>query len=245
VAGESAIYERFKPWLLRYRGGAPAGFLAAIIAHESGGNPGASGDPSLGEFGLFQLEAGFPPKVGLPADARLDPETNVFLGALEYNLRAVEMMPYAPLGSSDSWRLARLGFAIGSGGTKRVIDAATGGSPQSYRGRLFDRIRSWANQTGAIAVSSGQPASKVLARINAVQDQWDVGQRISPSYGPPERIPAPKGLTYRIPASVAPYLSSPLAGKLLALGALGALGVILYLARKDSHGSPPEPAALA
>jgi hypothetical protein len=245
VAGESAIFAKYKPWLLRYRGGAPAGFLAAIIAHESGGNPAASGDPSLGEYGLFQLESGFPPTVGLPSDARLDPEKNVFLGALEYNLRAVQMMPYAALGSADSWKLARLGFAVGSGGAARLIDAATNHNPRSFAGHVFDQIRSWANQTGAMALSSGQPASKVLARINAVQDQWDIGQRISGSYGPPERIPAPSGLAYRIPLSAAPFLASPLTGTLVAVSLLGTLGLLLYLRSRKADHVPSEPAPVA
>jgi hypothetical protein len=191
--------------------------------------------------GLFQIEASFPGKVGLPAEARLVPENNVFLGSLEYQLRAVEMLPYADLGTSDSWRLARLGFAIGSGGTRRVIDAATGGNPRAFRGRLFDQIRSWANKTGAIAVSSGQPAEKVLKRINAVQAQWELGQRIDGAYGGPERIPAPVGLRYVVPAASARYLSTPRTGILLALGAIGLVAFLVIRNRKDEHVAPQAP----
>lgn len=239
MATAQAIYERFRPLLHRYKGGAPAGFLAAIIQHESSGDPNAIGDATLGERGLFQIEASFPAKVGLPADLRLTAEGNIFLGCLEYQLRAVEMRPYAPLGSSDSWRLARLAFAVGSGGTKRLIDAATSGNPYRYRGQLFDRVRTWANQTGAMALSSGQPAEKVVARINAVQDQWNLGQSISGSYGMPERIPAPKGLSYRIPASAAPYLSHPLTGTLILAGLFGVLGLYLYFKGTDAHQIEP------
>lgn len=237
-----AIYEKFRPWLRRYRGGLPAGMIAAIIQHESGGNPNATGDASLGEAGLMQIEASFPAKVGLPASSRFDPETNVFLGSLEYQLRTVEFLPYATPGTSDSWRLARLGFAIGSAGTRKVIDAATGGKPSLYRGQVFDRVRAWANATGAMAVSSGQDADKVKKRINAVQDQWDVGQRIDGFYGAPEKIPAPSGLRYTIPSSAARYLVSPVAGKLLALGAVGL--IVLLATRKDDH-APSEYAPAA
>jgi len=44
VARASAIYDTLGPWIDRYRGGVPAGFLAAAILHESGGNFGAPGD---------------------------------------------------------------------------------------------------------------------------------------------------------------------------------------------------------
>lgn len=238
-----AIYDKFRSWLLRYRGGMPAGFLAAIIQHESGGRMDAKGDVSLGEAGLFQIESSFPGKVGLPAEARLVPENNVFLGSLEYQLRAIEFLPYASLGSSDSWRLARLGFAIGSAGTRKVIDAATSGNPGAYRGNLFAQILSWANRTGAIAVSSGQPAEKVKARINAVQEQWDVGQRINGAYGMPEKVPAPSGLRYVVPAAAARYLSTPRTGIFLALGAIG-LVTFLVLRRKDEHVTPQAPATV-
>lgn len=238
-----AIYERFKPWLRRYRGGAPAGFLAAIIFHESSGNPDARGDASLGEAGLFQIESSFPGKIGLPAEARLVPENNVFMGGLEYNLRAVEMMPYADLGTSDSWRLARLGFAIGSAGTRKVIDAATGGRPGAYRGQVFPTVLAWANRTGAIAVSSGQPADKVKARINAVQEQWDTGQRIDGAYGVPEKVPAPAGLRYTLPTAAARHLSTPRASiAFLALGAIAG-AAIYFVTRKDDHANQAQPAA--
>jgi hypothetical protein len=245
VAGESAIYERFKPLINRYRGGLPGGMAAAIIAHESGGNPDARGDASLQEAGLLQVTSAFPISVGVDPSVRLTIEGNIWLGLLEYNLRAVQMMPYAALGSADSWKLARLGFAVGSGGAARLIDAATNHNPRAFAGHVFDQIRSWANQTGAMALSSGQPASKVLARINAVQDQWDIGQRISGSYGPPERIPAPAGLTYRIPLSAAPFLASPLTGTLVAVSLLGTLGLLLYLRSRKADHVPSEPAPAA
>ncbi len=231
MAGDvRAIYERYKPWILRYRGGAPAGMIAAIISHESSGDPNVMGDPNLGEVGLMQVARDYTNSVGVPLEVRTNPEANIFLGSLDLQLRAIVMRPYAPLGSSDSWKLTRLTAAVGAAGTRRLIEAATGNNPGRYRGQVFDRVCAWANATGAMQLSSGQPAEKVVTRINAVQDQWDVGQRISGSYGPPEKIPAPKGLTYRVPASAAPYLSSPLTGKLLVLGTIVGFGAAIYYA---------------
>jgi hypothetical protein len=236
-----AIYERYRPWFLRYRAGAPAGYLAAIVQHESGGRPDARGDASLGEQGLFQTEGSFGAKIGLPGLNTLNPEIAIFAGGLEMALRAIEMLPYADLGTSDSYRLARLGFAIGSGGTRKVIDAATGGNPGAYRGQVFARVLEWANRTGAIAVSSGQPAEKVRARINAVQEQWDIGQRINGAYGMPEKVPAPSGLRYTLPASAARHLASPRTGIVLALGAVA--GLTLYLLTRKDADAPEHPAA--
>jgi Transglycosylase SLT domain len=236
-----ALYDRYRSWIRKYKGGVPGGFAAAIMHHESGGRMDAQGDASLGEVGLYQITSTTPGKFGLPASSRYDPETNVFLAMLEYNVGAAEMAPYATPGTSDSYRLSRLGFAIGSAGTRKVIDAATGGKPSLYRGQVFDRVRAWANATGAMAVSSGQDADKVKKRINAVQEQWDIGQRIDGFYGAPEKIPAPGGLRYTIPASAARYLVSPVAGKLLALGAVG---LIVFLAtRKDDHAPDHAPPA--
>jgi hypothetical protein len=232
VADVRAIYDRFGTWIRKYKGGMPGGMIAAVIQHESGGNPNAIGDATLGEQGLMQIEASFPAKVGLsPSINRLDPEINIFLGSLEQQLRAIEFLPYSPLGTPDSWKLARLSFAVGSAGTRRLIDAATGGKPALYRGRVFETVRSWANQTGAIALSSGQPADKVVARINAVQSQWDVGQSISGFYGPPQKIPAPKGLAYSVPATAARYLMSPIASTIVALGILG---IVVFLATRPT-----------
>lgn len=237
-----AIYDRYRPWIKKYKGGLPGGFAAAIIRHESGGRPNASGDASLGEFGLFQVEASFPSKIGLPAEARLVPENNAFMGMLEYQLRAVEMMPFADLGTSDSWKISRLSFAIGSAGARKVIDAATSGRPSAYRGQVFPTVLAWANRTGAIAVSSGQPAEKVKARINAVQEQWDIGQRISGAYGMPEKVPAPAGLRYTLPVAAARYLATPNRAIVVALGAVAGLALYLVM-RKDDHASQAQLAA--
>lgn len=227
VAEARALHDKFKPWISKYRGGLPGGFAAAIMAHESGGRMDAKGDPQLGEVGLYQIEASFPPKVGLPAESRYDAETNVFLGALEYQLRAVEMKLAFPslvtLGTPDSWKLARLAFAIGSGGTKKLLSLS-----RPAPGQGFASIHAFVTSTTPPSLGSQSP-EKVRNRVLAVQDQWDVGQRVAGSYGPPERIPAPAGLTYSVPAKVSPYLTRPIVGTLLAIGAIGALAYVIVM----------------
>jgi hypothetical protein len=236
VAEARVLYEKFKPWISKYRGGLPGGFAAAIMAHESGGRMDSKGDPQLGEVGLYQIEASFPPKVGLPAEARYDAETNVFFGMLEYQLRAVEMKLAFPslvsLGTPDSWKLARLAFAIGSGGTKKLLSLS-----RPTPGQAFASILAYVGTTAPPQLGS-QSSEKVRNRVFAVQNQWDVGQAIAGSYGMPERIPGPKGLPYSVPLKVAPYLSKPITGTLLALGAIGLAGYF-FLRRKDAREATP------
>jgi hypothetical protein len=205
----------------------PAGFLASIIKHESGGRQESRGDPTLGEVGVMQIENSFPDKIGVDRDVRNDVEGNIWLGCLEYQIRAVEMYLLFPrlitLGSEDSWKLARSSFAIGAGGTKTLIQNATQGSVR-YRGGVFNAIRNYVNQTGGLPLGS-QSASKVKDRINAIDAQWAIGVRVAGSYyGAPEKVSAPGGIRYSLPSSVAPYLSSP--GKQILIVAGMALALV-------------------
>jgi hypothetical protein len=207
-----AIYQKFRSPILRYRGGMPAGFIAAIIKHESGGRQDSRGDPTLGEVGVMQIENSFPDKIRVARDVRNDVDGNIWLGCLEYQIRAVEMHLLFPrlivLGSEDSWKLARSSFAIGAGGTKTLIQNATQGHPK-HRGAVFSAIRNYVNQTGGMELGS-QSASKVQSRINNIDAQWKMGVQVAGAfYGAPEKVSAPKGIAYSLPASVAPYLSSP------------------------------------
>ena len=125
VARAQAIYAQFGPWIDRYHGGIPSGFIASAILHESGGNFNAPGDPSLGEVGYLQVAAYVPPLFGYDPDARMDPESNIAIGVLEYELEAVLWSisyPQVSLGTADSWKLARLAFAVGRAGSHQLAD---------------------------------------------------------------------------------------------------------------------------
>lgn len=218
------IYRQIGPWIRRYRGGMPPGVLAAIALHESGGRMSSRGDASLGEVGIFQITSSFPPEIGWPSSSRYDAEANVFLGCLEYNIEAVKMFLHAPLlvrlGSADSWKLARLAFAVGSAGTRKLITKATGMHP-AHAGNVYGAIRQMALSAGGIPLGS-QSADKVRKRILAVDEQWAVGARVAPLWhGPPERVPSPGNRPYTLPKAVAPYFSST-AKQLIVLGALTA-----------------------
>jgi hypothetical protein len=233
VAQARGLYEKYKPWLRRYRGGMPAGMLAAIMLHESSGRENATGDPALGEYGLFQISSIFPPTVGVSADKRYDPETNVFLGGLEFNILAVKTKLAMPdpsivrLGTSDSWCLSRLMFAVGEGGTKALIRDATGFNP-AYASQVFSTIVRYVGKTGG-QVLGGQSADKVYARVMAVAEQWDIGQKIDGFYSTPEKVPAPSGMTYQIPTTIAHYMTSPLVANLTLAAILVGVGVAAAL----------------
>ena len=163
----------------KYHGGMPTGFLAAIACHESSCNMGSSGDASLGEIGIFQVTNSFPRKVSVNPTVRHSTEGNIFLGCLEYNYWAAQVVLDFPNlvsnGSVDQWLLARLIFAIGYGGTRSVMRAA---NPRP--GNVYNQLIAWANRTGGISAGS-QSAAKVKARILAVPVQWEIGQQIAPT----------------------------------------------------------------
>lgn len=219
------IYQELGGWLWKYHGGVPVGFLAAVIQFESGGKMSSRGDPSLGEVGYFQITSSFPPKVGLPAGSRFDAETNIFLGCLEYQMSAVEMamaVPQLQLGTADSWKVARLAFAIGAGGTKKLIQAAN-----PVPGDVFGAIKRYVDRTGGVALGS-QSAGKVWFRVHAIDLQWATGIQIFPliGWGAPVTIPSPPTGDYTLPAEIARYMPSKFRGDLLAVG----LGALAFLA---------------
>jgi hypothetical protein len=169
------------------------------------------GDPTLGEVGLFQITSSFPPSVGVRADVRYDTEGNIFLGCLEYQIEAASMAAWAPrmigVGSRDSWLLARLAFSIGGPGTRTLIERATGMNPL-YAGSVYSAVKRHVNSGGAIPLGRQSP-EKVQKRVNDAAILWEIGGKVAPIFvGPPEKIPAPQGVTYTLPAAVARYFTS-------------------------------------
>lgn len=198
VDNTKELYQKYKPWLEKYKGGMPVGFLTAVMQWESGGKMSSSGDPSLGEVGFFQITSSFPPKIGLPADSRYDPETNIFLGGLEYQLMATELFLFNPaitLGSIDSWKLARLSFAIGFPGTKKLIQAANA----TVQGNVFNDVKNYVDRVGGVALGQQDPG-KVWYRVHAVDLQWQIGEKAVPfqSVGQPQKLPASPAGPYSI-----------------------------------------------
>lgn len=232
VAQARGVYQTLGPWIDRYHGGIPVGFLAAAISHESGGNFNAPGDILLGEVGYLQVAAYVPPLFGYAAEARNDPESNIAIGVLEYELEAALWAistPQVSLGSADNWKLARLAFAVGRSGSRQLANAAASsvGLPQSD---VFGAIRRYVQVSGGIPLGS-QSADKVAARVLSIDRQWDIGQAVAFGIpGPPMYIPDPPAGPYVIPPEVAPYFVKPISGILL-LAAGGAVLTYLLLRR--------------
>ena len=220
IVDTKEIYNKYKPWLNKYKGGTPVGFLAAIIQFESGGKMTSSGDPALGEVGFFQITGSFPPKVGLPAESRYNAETNIFLGCLEYQIMATELFLFNPaitLGSVDSWKLSRLAFAVGFPGTKKIIQNANA----TRTGRVFEDVKTYINKVGGIPLGQ-QSTGKVWFRVHAVEVQWEIGSKAVPfqTIGRPAKIPpSPAGL-YNLKKEISNLLVEPGGNSLLVTAAV-------------------------
>jgi hypothetical protein len=195
-----AIYRDLKPLLSRYHGGMPVGFLAAIAQWESGGKMSSRGDPALGEVGIFQITSSFPREIGWPPDSRYEKEYNVFLGCLEYQIEAVQMFLASgiALGSEDNWKLARLAFAVGSPGTRRLLRAS---GATTYR-----QLLGYLDRTGGVALGK-QSAGLVWFRAHSVNILWEIGKQVrAPFPSAPVQIPAPPGTSYQLPGDLNRYL---------------------------------------
>jgi hypothetical protein len=232
VARAQAVYGQLGDWIDRYRGGLPAGWVASIILHESGGNFAAPGDPTLGEVGYMQVAAYVPPLFGYDPSAREDPESNIAIGCLEYELEAVLWKLAFPdaitLGTDDSWKLARLAFAVGRGGSHQLATLARQSLGNLTTGDVYHDIVKYVTTSGGVPLGS-QSAAKVAARVIDIDRQWAIGQAVSAGLsGPPTLIPDPPAGPYTIPPEAAPYFSEPISGTLwLAIGGL-VLGYLIY-----------------
>jgi hypothetical protein len=229
VARAGALLDTFSDWINRYRGGMPAGWMASIMLHESGGNFGAPGDPSLGEIGYYQIASYVPALFGYDADARADPETNVALASLEYALEAVLWaidVPQVQLGTADSWKLARLSFAVGRAGSRTLAAlAANAGGLDS--GNVYNSIVRFVLANGGVPLGS-QSAAKVAARVIDIDRQWAIGQAVSGGLvGPPTIIPDPPAGPYTLPPGTEDYFVTPFPVTILLLGGLAILGYLI------------------
>lgn len=231
VALAQSIYGQLGPWIDRYHGGIPAGVLASYILHESGGNFAAPGDPTLGEVGYLQVAAYVPPLFGYDASARTDPESNIAIGVLEYEMEAVYWMlavPEALLGTDDSWKLARLAFAVGRGGSHQLAAAASAALGGLTTGDVYHDIVKYVQSSGGMPLGS-QSAATVTKRVVDIDRQWAIGQAVGGGVsGPPILIPDPPAGPYTLPDDVAPYFSEEFPVTILLVGGLAVLAYLLY-----------------
>lgn len=233
VARSKQLLQQYGAWIHKYRGGMPAGMAAAIMYWESNGQPGTVGDQNLGEYGLYQIAAYLPGTLGMPADSRYDPETNVFLGMMEYALDVAKWKAMFPtlvdLGSADSWKLARLSFAIGFGGSTGLAKKAIAAGYATRAGDLYGAIRRYVEANGAGAAGT-QSAELVWFRVLTVESQWAIGQQVGGMLeswpGPPTLVPAPPTGGYSIPTQYLPYFSRP--QNWFAYAAIGGAAFILW-----------------
>lgn len=232
IAQAKTLWKTWGPWIQKYRGGFPAGYAIAAMQWESGGNMNAAGDASLGEVGVFQVTASFPPTIGMPAASRYDAETNVFLGLTDYQVEAARFasqIPELELGTPDSWKLARLGFAVGHAGTLALVAQARA-LGLVRKGYVYGAVKDGVDRAGGIALGS-QSADKVWYRVHTTELVWIIGQGVVAGAGDVPRLPpAPPGQTYQIPLSLLPYFHLTSRSSTIALVALAAAAI--YLIKK-------------
>jgi hypothetical protein len=216
-------------WIEKYRGGMPAAWMATIMLWESNGKADLVGDASLGEYGLYQVAAYVPSLFGLPADARLDPESNVAIASLEYAYEQVLWYMRYPglveLGSGDAWKLARLSFAVGRAGSYQLADLAH----PTESGAVYDAIKAYVSQSGGVQLG-GQSPDKVWFRVMSIDTQWQLAELAnggSMSPGSPQLIPNPPAGAYTIPANAIQFFDRPLS-PVFAIAGIGLLVGLIW-----------------
>ena len=199
----------------------PAGFMAAIAEHESGGRFDSAGDISLGEVGFFQITQDFPKQFGIDPDVRRQYEGNIFLAGLEYNAYAARLANAYPNeiapGTKDQWYVSRLAFAVGYYGTENLIKNSR---PHIF-GQVWQGIQTWIERTGGMPLGS-QSADKVKARVKDIDVQWLIGNQVIPaSWTGPRKVPA--YAAYSVPSWASGMLAPIIGSAILAAGALSTL----------------------
>lgn len=231
------LLDQYGNWIDKYRGGVPRSFAATIMMWESNGDFNAPGDPSLGEIGFYQVASYVPQMFGYSTDATADPESNVCIGLLEYQYEAVGWNLFTggkvPLGSADSYKLARMTFAIGRAGAQSLAASAQAAGISDSDG-VYAQIAKLVTSSGAPSLG-GVSAQKVAQRVLDIDTQWQIADLASDNTpGLPTLVPDPPAGPYTIPADAAPYFVKPLSTNILiVLGGLGVLAYALHRRRKQ------------
>lgn len=230
VSTAKTFYASYGGLLTKYKGGMPARLLAAIAAIESSGKM-VAGDPSLGEFGFFQVATQTEKDFGVPSGLRLRAEGNIFLASLEYNAEAARLAlrypAYVKPGSKGQWHLARLVFAIGRHGADVCIQAAIAGGYMGP-GQGFEGVVKWADATGGVAIG-GSEAGKIWYRVKLIELTQRVADALGfEGAGVPLSPPAPPGVAYTVPKDVASALPKAAAAGGLLLVAVAAIALYLW-----------------
>lgn len=229
VAAVRRSYKRYSRWINLYRGGLPAGVFTTFAYKESNWKMDAPGDDYLGEVGFFQITKTLPPHFGIPAKARFDPESNVFLGGLEYNEEAAKfalLYPEIQLGTADSWKIARLVFAVGRGGTKALLNRAK----PLKRGDVYGSLLKYIDKTGGLDLGRGQPAAKVWFRVHMAPVDYAIGIKALPESGPgmPRLLPLPPEISsYKIAPKIKVAMLRPSIERQPDIELVGSGGVVL------------------
>jgi hypothetical protein len=220
VKTAKAVYAKHGNLINKYRGGVPAGLVAAYITVESGGNEKATGDPRLGEYGLLQTASYTEKDFGVPEGTRYNTEGGVFLGLLHMNAEAralsLKYPAYISNGSMDNWLLARASFALGRYGMTSRLEKAIKAGYVSF-GNAYSGLVRYLNDNEA--------GTKEWYRIRHIGDvQKAIASEVK-SFDPPgEPQEVPAFVPYRLPKGIIGKM-----GAGMPIIAIVVIGVATYL----------------
>lgn len=224
-----AVYAQYSPLFEKFRGGLPIAFFATIAQWESDGRMDAPGSAALGEVGVFQISEHTEEEYSTRAGIRTTLSGNFWLAGLDYNAEARRLqLKYPHLfvnNNADLWMTARLVFAIGRGGTSKVLDTS-----KPTPGNVFNQLVAWAKKSGGIPLGS-QSAAKVAYRIQAIPVQWEIAQKcgLPSSPGIPSLVMPPDvSIPFRLPKDLTGKLPLVDQGGVLVPVLLAAVAVIGY-----------------
>lgn len=169
VARVEKVYATFGPWIDEYCGAIAPMSAAAGIAHESVGDPLGTGDPDLGEAGLWSITTGVAENLDIDP---LDPEAAIWAGAYLRNLRVRDILAnpfYAWLKDAAPFDWTKICWklpgSLGLGGWKQLVGMIFGKGPQvgsERRRHPYAWMRTWIKKHHAQIEQMGKMSGPVI-----------------------------------------------------------------------------------
>lgn len=212
------VYDTFGPWIDEYAGAIPPLGAAAGIAHESKGDPLGTGDPDLGEAGLWSITTGVAENLDIDP---LHPEAAIWAGAHLRNLRVKSILDnpfYVWLQDSAPFDWTKICWklpgSLGMGGWKQLVGGIFGKGPivGSERRRYpYAYMRDWMKTHGHTVEQMGKMTGPTIV-CRAFRDhdvKWLESVDALHDPGAYEVIPRPEHLPHWDPKKFKKVVKTP------------------------------------